>query len=450
MGIFSSRGRKHLDGHKDLTHHDSFIDIRDQVAKIYIPIVLPNRKEIELVVNEGDEVKVGTRIGTRNDFYVPIYSPVSGVVKGKEVRFDVANGRPVNHLVIENDFKYTKEESALNKVTLESSQEEIFAAIKEAGLVGLGGAGFPTYIKYGKPNGIHSLLVNAVECEPYLTTDYHAIKNDTEYLLKGAQILVKALGAEKAVIAFKVHKEDMKERILELLPKYENISIVEVPDAYPMGWERTLVKQVFKKEYNALPSEVGVVVNNAQTVISLGHALLDGEPLHHRLVTVSGDGIVNPTNVICPLWTPASEVIAACGGYVDADINLIPGGPMCGKAVEKDEFALAPQMGSLTVLKAVKYEQQACLRCGECTMHCPSGLQPVEIQIAVKKGDVERMLALKAKSCVECGMCSYVCPSHIDVVENMRKAKLQIRVKETKDALAKKQQEAKEASSTSK
>ena len=438
MGIFSSRGKRHLDGHKDLTHHDEFIDIRGSVKNIYIPLVLPNRKEIELMVKEGDSVKVGTRIGTRNDFYVPIYSPISGVVKGTVSRFDAINGRPVNHLVIENDFEYTKEEGVLKTVTLESSQEEIFAAIKEAGLVGLGGAGFPTYVKYGKPDGIHSLLVNAVECEPYLTTDYHSIKNDAEYLLKGAQILVKALGADQAVIAFKVNKEDMKAKILELLPNYENVKIVEVPDAYPMGWERTLVRQVFKKEYNALPSEAGVVVNNAQTVISLGHALLDGEPLHHRLVTVSGDGVVNPNNVICPIWTPANEVIEACGGYVDADINLIPGGPMCGKAVLKDEFALAPQMGSLTVLKAVKYEQQACLRCGECTMNCPSGLQPVEIQIAVKKGDVERMLALKAKSCVECGMCSYVCPSHIDVVENMRKAKLQIRVKETKDAMANK------------
>lgn len=438
MGIFSSRGRKHLNGHKDLTHSNDYIDLSSSVKNVYFPVITPNRKDIEILVKEGDEVKVGTRIGTRTDFYVPIYSPVSGVVKGIESRYDVASGRPINHLVIENDFKYAKLDNALKKVTLESSQEEIFAAIKEAGLVGLGGAGFPTYVKYGKPDGIHTLLVNAVECEPYLTTDYHSIINDTAYLLKGAQLLVKALGANEAVIAFKVHKDEMKASILELLPEYEGIRIVEVPDAYPMGWERTLVKQVFKKEYNVLPSEVGVVVNNAQTVISLGHALVDGETLSKRLVTVSGDGIVNPANVICPIGTPANELIEACGGYNGEEINLIPGGPMCGKAVTKDDFPLAPQMGSLTVLQHIKYAQQACLRCGECTMHCPSGLQPVEIQIAVKKGDVERMLALNAKSCVECGMCSYICPSHIDVVENMRKAKLQIRIKETKDAMANK------------
>ena len=434
MGIFSSRGRRHLDGHKDLTHHDEFIDLSSSVKSVYLPVVSPNLKDIEIVVNEGDEVKVGTRIGTRTDFYVPVYSPVSGVVKGRVMKFNAAVGRPVNHLVIENDFKYTKEENALTKVTLESSPEEIFAAIKEAGLVGLGGAGFPTYVKYNNPKGIHSLLVNAVECEPYLTTDYHSIKKDTEYLLKGAQLLVKALGANEAVIAFKVNKEDMKQAIVDLLPNYEGIRIVEVPDVYPMGWERTLIKQVFKKKYNALPSEVGVVVNNAQTVIALGHALLDGEVLSNRLVTVSGNGVANPTNVICPIGTPANELIAACGGYVGEEINLIPGGPMCGKAVVKDEFPIAPQMGSLTVLQKVVYDQQACLRCGECTMSCPSGLQPVEIQIAVKKGDVERMLKLNAKSCVECGMCSCVCPSHIDVTENMRKAKLQIRVKEMKDA----------------
>ena len=434
MGILSSRGKKHLDGHKNLTHHDTFIDLSDKVAKVYLPVVSPNGKDIEILVKEGDEVKVGTRIGTRTDFYVPIYSPVSGVVKASELRFNATVGRPVNHVVIENDFKYAKLENVLTKVTLDSAQEEIFAAIKEAGLVGLGGAGFPTYVKYNNPKNIHSLLINAVECEPYLTTDYHAIKNDTAYLLKGAQLLVKALGAQEAVIAFKVKKDDMKAAILELLPEYEGIRIVEVPDAYPMGWERTLIKQIFKKTYDKLPGEIGVVVNNAQTVIALGHALLDGEVLHKRLVTVSGNGVANPNNVICPIGTPASELVAACGGYVGEEIDLIPGGPMCGKAQMKEDFPIAPQIGSLTVLQHIKYEQQACLRCGECTMHCPSGLQPVEIQIAVKKGDVDRMLALNAKSCVECGMCSYVCPSHIEVTENMKKAKLQIRLKEMKAA----------------
>lgn len=438
MGIFSSRGRQHIDGHKDLTHHENFIDLTSSVKRVYLPVTTPNKKDIEILVKEGDEVKVGTRIGTRTDFYVPIYSPVSGVVKANEMRFDAASGRPVNHVVIENDFKYAKEENGLKKVTLNSSPEEIFAAIKEAGLVGLGGAGFPTYIKYNNPKGIRSLLINAVECEPYLTTDYHVIKNDTEYLLKGAQLLVKALGAEKAVIAFKVGKEDMKAKIVDLLPDYPNVLIKEVPDVYPMGWERVLVKEVFDKEYNALPSEVGVVVNNAQTVMALGHALLDGETLSKRMVTVSGNGVGSPTNVICPIGTPACELIEACGGYVGEEIYLIPGGPMCGKAVTKDEFPLAPQNDALTVLQVEKHFTQACLRCGECTMHCPAGLQPVEIQIAVKKGDVDRMLKLNAKSCVECGMCSYVCPSHISVTENIRKAKLQIRVKEMKEANAKK------------
>lgn len=434
MGIFSSYGKKHLNGHKDLTHHDEIIDITGSVKNVYLPVVSPNGKDIEIVVKEGDVVKVGSRIGTRTDFYVPIYSPVSGVVKANEVRYNSTVGKPVNHVVIENDFKYTKLENALPKVSLESTPEEIFAAIKEAGLVGLGGAGFPTYVKYNNPKNIRSLLINAVECEPYLTTDYHMIKMDTEYLLKGAQLLVKALGAKEAVVAFKVKKTDMKAKILEVLPQYEGIRIVEVPDAYPMGWERALIKQVFKAEYNMLPSEVGVVVNNAQTVMALGHALLDGEVLSNRLVTVSGDGIANPNNVLCPIGTPANELIEACGGYVGENIDLIPGGPMCGRSQKEDCFPIAAQIGSLTVLKHIDYVTQACLRCGECTMHCPSGLQPVEIQNAVKKGDVQRMLKLNAKSCVECGMCSFICPSHIEVTENMRKAKLQIRVYEMKNA----------------
>ena len=166
------------------------------------------------------------------------------------------------------------------------------------------------------------------------------MQNDAEALLVGCELLMKASGATNAIIAFKVHKDEVKKALEAKLADHPNITIKEVPDAYPMGWERTLIKQVFKKEYDRLPSEVGVVVNNAQTVIELGKTLSTGKTVSTRLVTVSGNGVKNPTNVLCPIGTLAKEVVAVCGGYVEGDINLIPGGPMCAKALAKEDFPI--------------------------------------------------------------------------------------------------------------
>lgn len=426
MGLFSSIGRHHLDGHKELTKHQEIISImQGQYApkEVYFPTMSPNGKPINYDVKEGDSVKVGTRIGTRTDFYVPIYSSVSGKVVAPKMIFSPQIGRPIQHIAIENDMKYVEAEP-LKVVKLEKdSKEEIFEAIKEAGLVGMGGAGFPTYIKYNNPKDIHTLLVNGVECEPYLTTDFMAMQNEADDLLTGCELLMKAAGARKAIIAFKVHKDEVKNAIAERLREHPDIEIKEVPDQYPMGWERTLIKEVFKKEYDRLPAEVGVVINNAQTVISLGKTLSTGKPVTTRLVTISGDGVNNPTNVLCPLGTQASNLVAACGGYVEGDVNLIPGGPMCAKAVNKDEFPILLQMGSLTILKFKEVKADPCLRCGACTMHCPANLQPVELKLAFERMDVDRMDKLNIMSCVECGMCSFVCPSHIDVTDKIKKAK---------------------------
>ena len=204
---------------------------------------------------------------------------------------------------------------------------------------------------------------------------------------------------------------------------HPNIKVREVPDVYPMGWERTLIQQVFKRDYDRLPSEVGVVVNNAQTVISLGKVLLTGHPLTERLVTVSGNAVKNPSNVLCKIGTLAKELIDACGGITEEEVNLIPGGPMCSKSVSNDNFPMYMNMGALTILKYKEYKEEPCLRCGSCTHHCPSGLQPVEIRRALKAKDYDRMIKLNVMSCVECGLCSYSCPSRIELTDAMKNAK---------------------------
>ena len=213
--IISSKGKKHINGYKELTAHKEVVDLRedkDVCKEVYFPVVAPNDKEMEVLVKEKDDVKVGTMICKRNDFYVPVYSSVSGRVKGIKNMYNSSLGKTCNHLVIENDFKYTKE--PLKKIDYKNSDKEtILNAIKEAGIVGLGGAGFPTYVKYSSNAVINSLLVNAVECEPYLTTDYITMKNNVNYLLEGVSILMKLSGSKDAVIAFKNNKKDLKEII---------------------------------------------------------------------------------------------------------------------------------------------------------------------------------------------------------------------------------------------
>ena len=423
MILFRSVGRKHLNGFKELSKHSEIIKLGSKAeSKVYFSTMAPNNTPIKILVNVGDHVKVGQKIAERTDFYVPIYSPVSGSVLEQENIFSTIANRPIKHVVIENDGNDETCEP-LKTVTIESSQEEIFNAIKEAGLVGLGGAGFPTYVKYNNPKNIHTLLVNGVECEPFLTTDFVAMQNEVEYLLNGCELLMKASGANNAIIAIKVHKKEVVQAINAQLQGHPNIKVREVPDVYPMGWERTLIQQVFKRDYDRLPSEVGVVVNNAQTVISLGKVLLTGHPLTERLVTVSGNAVKNPSNVLCKIGTLAKELIDACGGITEEEVNLIPGGPMCSKSVSNDNFPMYMNMGALTILKDKEYKEEPCLRCGSCTHHCPSGLQPVEIRRALKAKDYDRMIKLNVMSCVECGLCSYSCPSRIELTDAMKNAK---------------------------
>ena len=426
--IISSKGKKHIDGHKELTAHKEILDLsndEDVCREVYFPTVAPNGKEMQVLVKENDAVKVGTVLCKREDFYVPVYSSVSGKVKEIKSMYNSALGRACNHLVIENDFKY--ESKLLTKYDYKKeSKEKLLEALKESGMVGLGGAGFPTYVKYSSTASINSLLVNAVECEPYLTTDYVTIKENINYLLEGIQILLKISEAKEAVIAFKNNKKDLKEMLDKELVNYPNVRIFEVKDKYPMGWEKLLVKTVFKKNYDKLPSEVGVIVNNAQTVIGVSNAIINGETISKRVITVSGDSI-NSANVTIPVGTLAKNILDKLG-YLKEEVCVLAGGPMTSKANITDEFALQLNNGALTVMEKKVYNTRPCLKCGKCIENCPAGLQPVQIKDAFDSKDVNELKAFECNKCVECGMCSFVCPSKIDLTDAIKKAKLYLRV----------------------
>lgn len=420
MSILTGPMHWHLDGHKDLTAH-SEVQMMPDPDVIRIPLCNGNAPCTPLV-KVGDEVKVGQKIAERNDhFYLPLFSPVSGTVTAVEKR-QTSMLKPVDHLVITNDHNQTEERpfAPINAET--ASNEELLAFVRESGMLGLGGAGFPTYVKYTKPENVDLFIINAVECEPYLTSDYANALANPELLKTGALALYKLSTAKKGAVAV---KEDKAELIASLKKTFEGtpIEVRTVPDIYPAGWERELVWQLTGKRYGKLPMEAGCILNNVSTCISLGDAISNGRPITHKYVTVSGDGVKEPKNVICAVGTMASEIIQFCGGYVGEDCLLIAGGPMMGKTIPNDQFVIGAANGALTVLQHREPFSVKCLRCGKCTEVCPAGMEPVRINAASKIHDVETLKKLDINSCIECGLCTYICPSMLDVTEGIRKAK---------------------------
>lgn len=428
MKLFSTIGRRKIPAHKQesLVRPPYELDI-NKVPFVYFPLVAGNNAVCEPLVKVGDKVKVGTKIAFRQQFSVPLFSSVSGEVSGIEKRLNIITGKPCDHVVIKNDFVMTKE-SPLSTLNYDAKREHIVEAIKEAGIVGLGGAGFPTWMKYNGVANIHTVVINAVECEPYLTTDFSMTKEYATKIVSGARLLMRAADAANVIIAIKVHKDAARDALIDAAKDFSEIKVVEVPDKYPMGWEATLIYELFKKRYNKLPSEVGVIVNNSTTAIAVHDALIDGEVITKRLITVSGNVVKNPGNVFVPIGTLAETVLNEFEIDTDKEFHLLPGGPMTSTAARDASFALQSNHGGLTLLEKVALRTVACLRCGACTQNCPAGLQPVEIMRAFEARDYVRLEKLEALRCVDCGLCSYVCPSKIEVSDFTKKAKTILRV----------------------
>ncbi len=420
MSFLSGPMHYHLEGHKELTAHKDVL-ILDEPDDVFIPLV-NGRVTCTPLVNPGDTVKVGTKLGEPVDhWYVPVFSPVSGTVVGVEKRMS-AMLKPTEHLHIKNDHKRERIRAFEPFDHESATREEVLAFVRSAGMLGLGGAGFPTFMKFSKPEGIDLFIVNAVECEPYLTADYKNSMANAKLMREGALALLKLSTAPKGMVAVKEDKTDLIE-VLKNTFAGTAIEVKTVPDIYPAGWERTLVYMITGKRYDRLPAEAGCILNNVSTCIALGDAMLNGAPITHKLVTVSGNGVKEPANVFCPVGTPAKTLVEACGGYVGEDCLLIAGGPMMGRAIPNDIFVIGPANNGLTVLQHREPFSVKCLRCGRCTETCPNGLEPVRINQAEKIKDLEAMKRLDVNTCIECGLCTYICPSKLDVTEGVRRAK---------------------------
>lgn len=417
---------KHIPGKKDLSDQ-SDVKVLLPAKEVYIPLYAGPGTQAEILVQEGQHVKIGTRLAnTKSAFPVPVYSSVSGIYKGL-VKRPHSSLQPQQHMVIELD-KDQVRQKAFEPMDWESaSREDMVEFVKNAGIIGQGGAGFPTYVKYLKVDDINTLVINAVECEPYITADYKLVMDEVRTFIHGVRILQKMAQAKEVIIAIKKNHQDLIDYVDKELEreKPEGISTQAVPNLYPMGGERTLIRTLLHREYEKLPSECGVIVNNANTAILVAKAFENGEALSKKYVTVSGEALKYPTNVYVPVGMSTAEIIEQIGGYADGleSVKLIAGGPMMGKTMVSDQFCIDRAMNAITVLKDKDEEAMTCMRCGRCTSHCPIGLQPVRIAQAVKANDVKAMEKRGALLCIECGLCTYVCPSKIQVTENVRKAK---------------------------
>ncbi len=430
MSLFLGPMRHHIPGRKNLTEKKSIMDI-SPAKEVYIPLVAGANTDFKILVQEGDMVKVGTKLAeTASRFYVPIYSSVSGVYKGNVKRMHNSL-KPQMHMVIECDGKNEKIQAFEPFDYKTATREECVEFVKNAGIVGLGGAGFPTYVKYSKPEGIDCVIINAVECEPYITADYHMIMSQIDLFIEGCLIMKKMAQTNTVNICIKKSHPDLIEKVQQAIPANSGLVVKAVPDVYPMGWERVLVREVLHKEYGMLPSEAGAIVSNATTAIATARAFKYGEAITEKVLTVSGEGVKNPTNVRVPVGIPVKEIMDVCG-YTDESVRIIAGGPMMGKTIVNDLWVVDRATNAITVLAHKKDDAIACLRCGKCSDNCPAGLQPVRITSAVKANNVDEMIKRGAQSCIECGLCSYNCPSHIDVTENVRKAKRVIALKSKK------------------
>lgn len=376
----------------------------------------------------GDHVDIGQCIGDNPDaLCCPVHASVSGTVVAIESRTG-AMGAPITHVVIENDCQHTVTptlrpvEAALEELTA----EEIVERVRAAGIAGMGGAAFPTYAKLKSAIGnAKRLIINCAECEPYITANHRLLLEQPEAVIKGIKVLIYALGVRKAVIAIEDNKKDVIERFDKLITDKALINVRVLKTKYPQGDERQIIYALYGKEIPAgkLPVDVGCVLFNPETVVSIYKALSTGMPVIHKRVTVDGDAIKRPCNLIVPIGTSAEEIAEFCGGTKKKFSRLIFGGPMMGQAQWSLDSCVSKGTGALLFLSDYKETHGQCIRCGRCVRACQMRLMPALLAAYSEKGNYNECEKLGVLSCVECGCCTFVCPGKVPIVQYIRNAK---------------------------
>lgn len=413
------RGTK-IDNYKNISISDN-IAIVEPPMYIYIPLVTYNNKKCKLVVSIGDYVYKGQVIAISNDKYnFPIHSSVSGYIKEIKKHLFIDNTL-VDTVVIENDFREKEKEKIGAKKKINTySQEEVVTLLKECGVVGMSGTIFPTYYKYGMELKIKKLVINAVEGEPYITSDFTVLNNYTPEILEAIDALMDIFNIDDCIIAVKNYNQKAIDKLIEYIGSYTKIRIECVKDIFPIGWEKHLIKYLFGENIKSNPIEKSIVVNNISTIFNIYKVLKYRKPVSERIITISGDAINNPRNVIVKEGMQLQDIISE-DEYKIRNPIVVVNGPMTGYAVEDNSVAITRQVTGIVVLSQKQEATHECINCGKCTNICPVRLSPILIKNNINKKD--NLRKLNPDKCIGCGLCSYICPSKINLRENVIEAK---------------------------
>lgn len=430
MALATFKGGIHPPDKKELSK-DRPISPAKSPKRVVIPLVQHIGAPCKPVVSIGQEVKKGEVIGAPEGF---VSAPVHSSVSGKVVAigdFPTATGRMVSSVIIEND---SKEEWSLlkdNPDYMNLSQEELRNKIKEAGIVGMGGAAFPAHVKLSPPKekSVDVVILNGAECEPYLTADYRLMIERSEDVVEGLKVLMKILGVNKGFIGIENNKPDAVEAMKKAASGESNIKVCGLEVKYPQGAEKMLIKATVDREVppRGLPMDVGAVVHNIGTAIAIYEAARYGKPLIERVVTVTGEGIKEPKNLMVKIGTLISDLIEECGGFKSEVAKVISGGPMMGFAIYSLDVPVTKGTSGILVIpeEGVEHAEDfgPCIRCGRCIEICPMGLMPSTLSVLAEKGFYEDTKDYNLFDCFECGSCAYVCPSKRPIVQLIRLAK---------------------------
>lgn len=405
---------------------------------VTIPMQMHIGRPAKPVVSVGDKVFVGTLIAEADGYIsAPIHSSVSGTVK-KMVEVPLSSGGSCCGIVIESDGEMTPD-AAIAPPTVQS-KENLIAAIKASGIVGLGGAGFPTSVKFNvEPERIQELVINGAECEPYITSDTRTMLDRAEDMALAFSYLEKYLGIQKIIIGIEKNKPEAIAKMQELAQKDRCVTVKPLPSIYPQGGEKVLIYHTTGKvvPVGKLPIDVGCIVSNCTTVAEIGRYLKTGMPLVEKCVTVDGGAVSTPMNVLVPIGTALAEVFAFAGGFSSEPTKVLYGGPMMGISVPDTDLPILKNTNAILALnekdaKAVK--TRACISCGRCINVCPFGINPPALAKALEHHDLESMVKFGGDACMECGCCSYVCPANRPLVQNHRLIKAELRKERAKQS----------------
>lgn len=417
MGLLTFKGGIHPDDGKRFSKDQPIQELLPKGDLVY-PLSQHIGAPANPVVKKGDHVLKGQVIAEAGGFVsAPIYASVSGKVKGLEQRFNPA-GSKTECIVIENDGEYKEVEYEPAKPLSEMTREEILERIARAGIVGMGGAGFPTRVKLSpkEPDKIDYIIANCAECEPYITADYRRMLENTGDLVSGMKVVLSLFPNAKGIFAVEDNKKDCIDRLASTVANESRMEVAALMTKYPQGAERQLIYAVTKRAIHSamLPADAGCIVDNVETLIGIHNAVINGKPLMERVVTVSGDAVAAPGNYKVLLGTSHQELIDAAGGFTAQPEKLISGGPMMGFAMVTADAPVTKTSSSILAFKkdvVAESQETACINCARCVDVCPSRIIPSRLADYAIRHDEEAFVAMNGLECVECGSCSYVCPA---------------------------------------